>query len=379
MSQSDSDIEKFVAEKTKAVSDALMKQLLNDAIASTNTVLRRHALHSSGTYPATPAAYLPAVPEPPVETYIGYVTAWRWWKAQDGPHDTIRLGSTGVDTFVWDWGENIAKDYMNSQNPTDEPITLENEVGFHAFKEDSIEHMGGDVFGRVALYGDVAVHKLGYRAEKARILDLWVHPGLWEKAKFIPKVRGTFTVEEIPDEHSIILDKEGNPFPKGHSQWVLFQHLNALKSGFPSDSPMTRLRLKSYPRPRRSQAFYPWTYPYPMTLPLIYAPMELRVMPDGKYENSCLYAAPYEKKIVKPEGQYCPTCGERIKDNEAVVVSYTYPNDDITQSVIEGTFQFTKETHHLTCDLHDTEIWHMGADIADGDDGSISLQGLQVA
>jgi hypothetical protein len=148
----------------------VMQQLLNDI---TNSLFGVNVIpNPRGVYSVKGFMESPAMPDeclPPVETFVGHVPAWRWWKVVQGPHDTIRLGSTGIDDFVWEWGENIATDYGDG-DPV--PITLDNEVGFHAFKEDGITQMDGDVFGRVALYGDVAEHELGYRAEKARILDL---------------------------------------------------------------------------------------------------------------------------------------------------------------------------------------------------------------
>jgi hypothetical protein len=363
---SQSDFNKFSADIINAAYDAMSQKIMNDMVNSVfgvNVIPNPRGMYSVKGFMESLA--MPDECLPPVETFVGHVPAWRWWKVVQGPHDTIRLGSTGIDDFVWEWGENLAT-YMGDDEK--EPITLENAVGFHAFKEDGITQMGGDVFGRVALYGDVAEHELGYRAEKARILDLWCAPIFWDKMQHIPKVRGTFSFSFEPEIAFAILDQDGKPYRKGESTWLLLETLNALGSSNPSDSQTIRLRLKNSPKAQAYQWTYPNLYPSPFHQTFFYADLPLRVMPDGKYENSCLYAAPEDKKIILPEGKYCPTCGKRICDDEVVVVSHDYPQGDMTIAVLDGTFKLIEKTTHLKCDLRDTQYWHMGVDTAAHDD-----------
>lgn len=277
-----------------------------------------------------------SAPELPVETCIGYVEAWRWWDASwDG--EDISLASTGVD-YLWEPGENVAigdrEKYPHIKN-----VELHNSVGFHAFKKDGIEQLSDDVFGRVALYGMVAEHTLGYRAEKARILDLWVSPELWEKMQFYPKVRGTFTLQTEP---SRIVDARG--FSYGEQTWLTLANQCDGLSSSPSDSPRMRLPIRNRMNQNRA-----WGN---LSRNLWESPLtELKVMPDGRYQNSRLYASLDKRAIVRPAGDYCPYCQKRILDGEAVAVNHVFPYvEEFYRSVLDETFQMKQEMRHLSCE-----------------------------
>lgn len=296
-------------------------------------------------------------PEPPVETMVGYVEGYRWWNAKRGPHGTVRLGSTGIE-YLWEWGENRCGDAMWAGDGTQ--VSMYNSVGFHAFKKDSIEKLGNDFFGRVALYGDVCEHKLGYRAEKARILDLWCKPELWEQMQHVPKVCGTFTVE--PETYTI-LDKDGEPFQTGDTSWLILTNRKELSDTNPSDSPTTRLRIKS-----QNPDQYQWMFRNPIMWER--QPTAPKVMPDGRYQNSSLYAPEDKEQIVKPKGDYCPVCGNRILESEPLVVHHRLPDSgtvEIQQLVLAGTFKMQEERRHLTCEAME-QRWFMGLDMAAHDD-----------
>ena len=83
-----------------------------------------------------------------------------------------------------------------------------NRLGFYAYKDASIERIASGVpllFGRVALYGDVVVHKHGYRAEKARILDAWCAPDWWGKLSGVRQVKGTYHIKSAGDREWLTL------------------------------------------------------------------------------------------------------------------------------------------------------------------------------
>jgi hypothetical protein len=107
---------------------------------------------------------------------------------------------------------------------------LSNKLGFYAYKPASIERIGVGsplLFGRVALYGDVVVHKHGYRAEKARILDTWCAPEMWGKLSRIKQVKGTFNIKTT-----------------GDTEWLTLVTLTELSDTTLSHSPAMPLRTR---------------------------------------------------------------------------------------------------------------------------------------
>jgi hypothetical protein len=152
------------------------------------------------------------------ETYIGYVTGWRWWLLDDKSKRPSPC-SIGIP-YRWEWaGENSAGE-----------LQLSNRVGFYAYKSASIERIGAVnslLFGRVALYGDIVVHKHGYRAQKARILDAWCAPEMWARLSAIKQVKGTFDIRTT-----------------GDTEWLTLETLAESSDTIHSDSPMMPLRTR---------------------------------------------------------------------------------------------------------------------------------------
>jgi len=136
-------------------------------------------------------SYLPpkqksvSVPEP--EVCIGYVEGWRWFDI--GCEDEGLQPVSVNQPYVWKWGENVA---MNALWTELVRPSLMNSFGFYAYKSDWIAAHKAATFGRVALYGDVVEHKFGYRAEKARILDLWCSEHDWPALSAQPQVKGVY-------------------------------------------------------------------------------------------------------------------------------------------------------------------------------------------
>lgn len=153
------------------------------------------------------------------EVRVGYLTGWRWWLLDDktrNPHPC----SIGAP-YRWKW---------SGENSTGE-LRLSNRIGFYAYKSACIERIGVGsslLFGRVALYGDVVVHKNGYRAEKARILDAWCAPEWWGKLRSIQQVKGTFQIKN-----------------KGDEEWLTLETLAELSDTTHSASPTMPLRTRS--------------------------------------------------------------------------------------------------------------------------------------
>jgi hypothetical protein len=153
------------------------------------------------------------------ETYVGYVTGWRWWLLDEkspNPHPC----SIGIP-YRWQW---------SGENATEE-LSLANRRGFYAYKSASVERIGVGsplLFGRVALYGDVIVHKHGYRAEKARILDAWCAPEWWGKLSRVKQVKGTYKINTT-----------------GDTEWLTLATLIESSDTTLSDSPRIPLRTRS--------------------------------------------------------------------------------------------------------------------------------------
>jgi hypothetical protein len=114
---------------------------------------------------AAQQAQAPAAKSEPLKTEgfkVGEIIGWRGWKIT--PTGFLRSMSADV---LW---------------PPDEPMegktkTREEHNGVYAFKAckdflKQMENAGLEVYGRVALWGDVIEHELGYRAEYAKVVSL---------------------------------------------------------------------------------------------------------------------------------------------------------------------------------------------------------------
>jgi hypothetical protein len=153
------------------------------------------------------------------EAYVGYVTGWRWWLLDEKSKNPYPC-SIGAP-YRWEWA---------GENSTGE-LSLANRLGFYAYKSASIELIASGshlLFGRVALYGDVIVHKHGYRAQKARILDAWCAPECWGKLSRVKQVKGTYNITTM-----------------GDTEWLTLATLTELNDTTLSDSPRIALRTRS--------------------------------------------------------------------------------------------------------------------------------------
>lgn len=153
------------------------------------------------------------------DVHVGYITGWRWWLL-DTKSKSPSPCSIGLP-YRWEWA---------TENSTGK-LSMGNKLGFYAYESASIERIGVDsslLFGRVALYGEVIVHKRGYRAEKARILDAWCAPEMWSKLSRNKQVKGTFNIHNTGDE-----------------EWLTLETLRELSDITPSDSPKIPLRTRN--------------------------------------------------------------------------------------------------------------------------------------
>ena len=135
---------------------------------------------------------LPRDPNP----IIGYQEAWRWFSVRGDSQRNIALVSLSAD-YEWLWdSENYANLKAHAGDFTPGP-------GFYAYKSDHVEDPEATAgwfsfgmefcFARVALYGTVIEHEYGFRAEKARILDVWCkNEKRYDTVCHHPQVKGIF-------------------------------------------------------------------------------------------------------------------------------------------------------------------------------------------
>lgn len=146
------------------------------ALAKTNGGASNRA---GGTAPrgtggeASTGARTDALPRSGLEA--GEIIAWRLWASDDANLLMSVAAVNGNKRTVWPPGEPM------TGNPGDH-----DKVGVHAWKTkrsafDHLNQGGGGVIGRVALWGEVVEHELGYRAEFGKVLsidyvDVWNIP-----------------------------------------------------------------------------------------------------------------------------------------------------------------------------------------------------------
>jgi hypothetical protein len=284
-------------------------------------------------------------PERPKEIVLGYVEAWRWWILAMRPSgfndDSIYPGSNNCG-YLWNW---------DGENMSDAPPTFDNTNGLYAYTIEGIEDHQNALFGRVALYGDVVHCKHGYRAEKARILDVWMdvdyireNPSRWELLKAIPQVKGTF------DTHDPRLYKANGE--RGDYQCLILESQKELSGTSLSDGlttnpssnrlpSQTMLVIDRRSRPTWNQPF--WNQPF--RAPFTYGSVESRAVSSGL---TLPYDYSRKEWVVKPDGDVCDYCERIIADGEAVAVSFEFPND-MYQAIFDHTFQWIRKQHHLRC------------------------------
>jgi hypothetical protein len=155
-----------------------------------------------------------------LETVVGYAEAWKFWdyKIEDGVF-YLKSQLLKVPVFMATSQEYISHCYCGGWQPsflsTSEDIhSPHHTCGFYGYKENgmSASHslLYGSfarVLGRVAFYGTVVECEYGYRAQKMRILDLWLPASaLYKHQKPIPDsplIRGTANLVLQVDRFSL--------------------------------------------------------------------------------------------------------------------------------------------------------------------------------
>jgi hypothetical protein len=300
---------------------------------------------------------------------VGYITAWRWWGVAETT--LIPSGNRYIRDFLprstawenhWKWsGENIARNLhdilYDVRECSQTEITPENQLGFYAFKDNGIEHVDSDavLFGRVALYGDVCEHEYGYRAEKARILDVYCREDWYPKLSHIPQIKGIYKITDKPPVLSPIVDSDGNPYTyEENCKCLSLVPVKIESCGMsPSDSPTIpeplTLTIRSCSASANLTVSMLGSSLYDQ-LQYLCPLISTTIGTDGKYLNSTLYAPETSlPAIIEPVGDYCSICNCRILATDAVVVAHCFP-DDYQQKIIDNTFEFVKVMTHWDCE-----------------------------
>lgn len=284
-----------------------------------------------------------------LEIVPGYIEAWRWFEAtishnDDGSVASIHPISTGDGDHVYEWdGENVA----------DCPPTLSNNRGFYAYKQPYILDHQAALFGRVALYGDIVECEYGYRAEKCRILDVWVQycdlrvnvPDVYQYLMDIPQVKGSFDTFG-----PVLVDWNSN---KGDYQCLTLESRKELSGTSLSGGQMTmtpdgtsrNMILIDMPRENQNQK--------KSQLDLMNGmPFQYGYSPSG--DAISVYAP--KQWVLKPEGRQCSVCQHMIMDGDMVAVSYEYP-ENFQADILANRFEWRKKWYHLECMTPKTTEW----------------------
>ncbi len=126
------------------------------------------------------------------------LVGWRTWSL----HDDRLVGATG-----WPWKARIRRAWCVSwHDPGIADVPFDHCVcGLYAYKDRSaVVAQGPSIWGQVTLWGRVAIHEGGYRAEWARIDSLWTRNHSYKKAllRIFP------TLCEDPDGGLVFLDDD---------------------------------------------------------------------------------------------------------------------------------------------------------------------------
>lgn len=289
-----------------------------------------------------------------LEVVPGYVEAWRWFEAaisrnNDGSVASIHPISTGDGDHVYEWdGENVA--YC--------PPTLSNNRGFYAYKQPYILDHQAALFGRVALYGDIVECEYGYRAEKCRILDVWVRycdlrvniPDVYQYLMDIPQVKGAFDAFDPS-----LIDWNGN---KGDYQCLTLESRKELSGTSLSGGQTTmtpdgisrNMILIDMPRENQNQKKF-------QSDPMNWMPFQYGYSPSSDV------TIVYEPKqwVLKPEGRQCSICEHMIMDGDMVAVSYESP-ENFQADILANRFEWRKKWYHLECMTPKGWMFTIGSD-----------------
>jgi hypothetical protein len=245
-----------------------------------------------------------------IETVIGYQEGWRWWRLRPTECSDIGdtadiLGSIAMSDSTWKWDEeNVAENFGRSRKAKSPPLTKRSDTGFYAYKPNDIELLDRYhdykypffFFGRVALYGDVWEHERGYRAEKARVLEVWCpDQDMYDLLNDHPQVKGIYHVSP-----SSILDANGN---ERSDQWLTLENLKESPVLSQSNFLLKSRQLQSQPI-RNLQYQPPWN--------LIVSPSLSRK---------------WGMREIERVGKICPICEEWIAPDEPVAIEMSYVKD----------------------------------------------------
>jgi len=113
----------------------------------------------------------------------GYITAWRWWRPSTKDDDIFSIINNSQErlfsiftSFLWPPNSPLIATYFNYQpTPKEGGSFFAHVPGIFAYKTEAIA-LNGPVTpgycGRVALWGNIAEHERGYRAQYAYPLSL---------------------------------------------------------------------------------------------------------------------------------------------------------------------------------------------------------------
>jgi hypothetical protein len=236
-----------------------------------------------------------------IETVIGYQEAWRWWAADMPLSGELQLRSIAKDS-VWKWDEENLARYIDTE---DDPLGIDAAItsllkfehwlagGFYAYKPESIEKVGARFFGRVALYGTVVECTRGFRAEKARVLDVWCSDEkLYNLVHQHPQVRGLFNLSAPK-----ILDINGEE--RTDISWLTLENLN----GSPASN-RSSFRLKHSPL-------------QPVT--------QFPTMPQLNPLPSLIWSPPSLYRPIKRVGTICHVCDKAILPDQILIYGENEP------------------------------------------------------
>ena len=159
----------------------------------------------------------------PIETRLGYVTAWRTWRVWSSP-EGLSLHSVAAAPSLGEWFPGRPMEarcgYREMRPPACQCESCpgnDNKCGIYAYREApaTVTHAMG-VVGRVALWGTVIEHSTGYRGQFAYPIDVAYGHCTWCGSAEKPKL--------LPFEQSVALAPERG---EGWVAWVCDAHANA--------------------------------------------------------------------------------------------------------------------------------------------------------
>ncbi|MDE2969873.1 MAG: hypothetical protein OXT51_07210 [Chloroflexota bacterium] len=173
----------------------------------------------------------------PIETRLGYVTAWRTWRVWSSVGG-LSLHSVAAAPALGEWlplrPMEARCGYREMRPPACECESCpgnDNKCGIYAYREapSTVTHAMG-VVGRVALWGTVIEHATGYRGQFAYPIDVAYGHCTWCGSAERPKL--------LPFEASVALAPGQG---EGWVEWVCREHeraalarLRSLETGKPS-------------------------------------------------------------------------------------------------------------------------------------------------